>query len=58
MIDEEDFEEEIFISVKEKFQRKYNYLYDSTLYEMLLHRGLEYDEELQLKSSSIKLQLK
>ena len=36
----------------------YNYLYDSTLYEMLLHRGLEYDENLQLKSSSMKLQLK
>ena len=58
MLDEEDSEEEIFATVKEKFQRKYDYLYDSTLYEMLLRRGLEYDEDLQLKGSSMRLQLK
>ena len=58
MLDEDENEEEIFASVKEKFQRKYDYLYDSALYEMLLRRGLEYDEDLQLKGSSMRLQLK
>ena len=58
MLDEDENEEEIFASVKEKFQRKYDYLYESALYEMLLRRGLEYDEDLQLKGSSMRLQLK
>ena len=35
--------------VKEKYQRTYDYLYDMTRYDALLHRGLEYLEESELK---------
>lgn len=35
--------------VKEKYKRTYDYLYDMTRYDALLHRGLEYLEESELK---------
>ena len=36
--------------IKAKFEKKYNYMYDSQKYDVLLHRGLEYydPEELQM----------
>ena len=37
------------LGVKEKFERKYNYMFDPTRYNVLMHRGLERisDEELK-----------
>ena len=37
------------VHVKEKYMRTYDYLYDMTRYDALLHRGLEYLEEDELK---------
>lgn len=49
--EEELDEEDEVISVKDKHMRKYDYLYDSDLYEFLLHRGLEYLSKEELMSS-------
>ena len=46
--DECDDYEQVNFS-KSKFEKKYDYMYDSKKYDVLLHRGLEYvdDSELQ-----------
>lgn len=46
--EDDDVEEEETLSVKEKFEKKYDYMFDITRYEALMHRGLERisDEEL------------
>ena len=33
------------VYIKEKYKRNYDYLYDMTRYDTLLHRGLEYLSE-------------
>lgn len=47
-LDDLDFEEEVE-TPKLKFEKKYDYMYDSSIYDLLLRRGLEYlrREELQ-----------
>lgn len=47
---EDDYEEEKIVG-KEKFTKKYDYMYESQQYDTLLHRGLEFlsDDELQEK---------
>lgn len=42
-------EEEQIIKGKAKFEKKYDYMYDSTRYEVLLHRGLEYLDPNELQ---------
>ncbi len=46
--DDEDDEEQM-LGVKEKFEKKYDYMFDIKRYDVLMHRGLERisDEELQ-----------
>ena len=52
IFDEEDeLDEEEIVSVKDKHMRKYDYLYESSLYEFLLHRGLEYLSKEELMSA-------
>ena len=52
VFDEEDeYDEEEIVSVKDKHMRKYDYLYESSLYEFLLHRGLEYLSKEELMSA-------
>lgn len=52
VFDEDDeLDEEEIISVKDKHMRKYDYLYESSLYEFLLHRGLEYLSKEELMSA-------
>lgn len=47
---EDDYEEEIILaSSKSKFEKKYEYMYDSQEYDVLLHRGLEYIEPTELQ---------
>lgn len=45
----DDYEETSSNSTKKKFEKKYDYMYDSTRYDVLLQRGLEYinPDELQ-----------
>lgn len=47
--DEDDYSIEETLSSKTKFERNYDYMYDATAYNVLLHRGLENipGEELQ-----------
>ena len=48
--EDEELDEEEIVSVKDKHMRKYDYLYESSLYEFLLHRGLEYlSKEVPMK---------
>ena len=47
--DYDDYEEKQKVHVKEKHKRIYDYLYDSTRYDALLHRGLEYLDENELQ---------
>lgn len=42
-------EEEVRSYGKEKFERKYDYMYDSTKYSILEHRGLEYLSDSDLE---------
>lgn len=42
-------EEEQIIKGKSKFEKKYDYMYDSTRYDVLLHRGLEYLDPNELQ---------
>lgn len=42
-------EEEQIIKGKAKFEKKYDYMYDSTKYDVLLHRGLEYLDPNELQ---------
>ncbi len=49
--EEEEYDEEEIVSVKDKHMRKYDYLYKSSLYEFLLHRGLEYLSKEELMSA-------
>lgn len=52
IFDEEDeFDEEEIVSIKDKHMRKYDYLYESSLYEFLLHRGLEYLSKEELMNA-------
>ena len=52
-LEESDFddydEEEQTIKGKSKFEKKYDYMYDSTKYDVLLHRGLEYLDPNELQ---------
>ena len=51
ILDEEDDydEEKQIIKRKAKFEKKYDYMYDSTRYDVLLNRGLEYLEPNKLQ---------
>ncbi len=46
--DDYDSEEQI-IKGKEKFEKKYDYMFDSTKYDVLLYRGLEYLDSGKLR---------
>lgn len=47
---DDDYEEETVEKMsKSKFAKKYDYMYDSTRYNVLLHRGLEYIEPVTLQ---------
>lgn len=52
-LEESDFddydEEEQIIKGKSKYEKKYDYMYDSTKYDVLLHRGLEYLDPNELQ---------
>lgn len=43
-IDEEELREEILLKVNKKHLHKYDYLYESTRYNYLLNRGLEFED--------------
>lgn len=47
-VDDEQ-EEEYFYEKNSKFEQKYQYMYDSVPYEILLYRGLEYIDREELK---------
>ncbi len=47
--DYEDDYEQVSKGTKAKFEKKYDYMYDSTRYEVLLHRGLEYIDPVELQ---------
>lgn len=47
-VDDEQ-EEEYFYEKNSKFEQKYQYMYDSLPYEILLYRGLEYIDREELK---------
>lgn len=52
LIDEYDDEyeqEQIFKGIKSKFERKYDYMFDERIYELLLHRGLEYIDPIEFQ---------
>ena len=53
-----DYDETSVVSSRAKFEKKYDYMYDSRKYDILLQRGLEYiePEELQNMLGNIKEQ--
>lgn len=52
MIDEDDEFEEVEVRrPTTKYDHKYDYLYDDRLYQVLLHRGLEYVDPAELRAA-------
>lgn len=47
--DYEDDYEQVSKGAKAKFEKKYDYMYDAIRYEVLLHRGLEYIDPVELQ---------
>lgn len=48
---DDDYEDDNVIKKQSqsKFERKYDYMYDATIYNLLLHRGIEYIDPVLLK---------